>query len=63
MTRNTIALAATSGLVGLAVLAGSLAGASTTGDFGSAAEQRRFLAAHPETAADDDGGGTWVDDK
>lgn len=51
MKRNKIALAATSGLVGLSVLAGSFAYASTGSDGTSAAELQQFLAANPEVAA------------
>ena len=51
MKRNKIALAATSGLVGLSVLAGSLAYASTGSDAKSAEELAQFLSANPEVAA------------
>lgn len=51
MKRNKIALAATSGLVGLSMLAGSLAYASTGSDAKSAEELQQFLTANPEVAA------------
>ena len=51
MKRNKIALAATSGLVGLWVLAGSLAYASTGSDAKDAEELAQFLSANPEVAA------------
>ena len=51
MKRNKIALAATSGLVGLSVLAGSLAYASTGSDAKDAEELQQFLSANPEVAA------------
>ena len=51
MKRNKIALAATSGLVGLSVLAGSLAYASTGSDAKDAEELAQFLSANPEVAA------------
>ncbi|MEX5516616.1 hypothetical protein [Pseudophaeobacter sp. 1A09344] len=51
MKRNKIALAATSGLVGLSVLAGSLAYASTGSDAKSAEELAQFLSANPNVAA------------
>lgn len=51
MKRNKIALAATSGLVGLSVLVGSLAYASTGSDAKSAEELQQFLTANPEVAA------------
>ena len=50
MKRNKIALAATSGLVGLSMLAGSLAYASTGSDAKSAEELQQFLTAHPEVS-------------
>ncbi|MSU92108.1 hypothetical protein GE300_21430 [Rhodobacteraceae bacterium 2CG4] len=49
MKRNKIALAATSGLVGLSVLAGSLAYAGS--DAKSAEELQQFLGANPKVAA------------
>ena len=49
MKRNKIALAATSGLVGLSVLAGSLAYAGS--DAKSAEELQQFLSANPKVAA------------
>ena len=51
MKRNKIALAATSGLVGLSVFAGSLAYASTGSDAKDAEELQQFLSANPEVAA------------
>ena len=51
MKRNKIALAATSGLVGLSVLAGSMAFAATDSDAKSAAELQQFLKANPNVAA------------
>lgn len=51
MKLNKIALAATSGLVAVSVLAGSLAHASTDSDAKSAQELQAFLAANPEAAA------------
>lgn len=51
MKRNKIALAAASGLVGLSVLAGSLAYASTGSDAKSAEELQQFLTANPQVAA------------
>ena len=51
MKRNKIALAATSGLVGLTVLAGSLGYASTGSDAKDAEELAQFLSANPEVAA------------
>ena len=51
MKRNKIALAATSGLVGLSVLAGSMAFASTGSDAKSAEELQQFLNANPQVAA------------
>ena len=51
MKRNKIALAATSGLVGLSVLAGSLAYASTDSTAKDAEELAQFLSANPNVAA------------
>lgn len=51
MKRNKLALAATSGLVGLSVLAGSMAYAAGNSDAKSAEELQRFLSANPEVAA------------
>ena len=51
MKRNKIALAATSGLVGLSVLAGSVAYAAGNSDAKSAEELQQFLTANPEAAA------------
>ncbi|WP_254700551.1 hypothetical protein [Sulfitobacter sp. BSw21498] len=51
MKRNKFALAATSGLVGLSVLAGSMAYAAGNSDAKSAEELRQFLTANPEVAA------------
>jgi hypothetical protein len=51
MKRNKITLAATSGLVGLSVFAGSLAYAGTESDPKSAAELQQFLKANPKVAA------------
>lgn len=51
MKRNKIALAATSGLVGLSVLAGSLAYASPGSDAKDAEELAQFLSANPNVAA------------
>lgn len=51
MKRNKIALAATSGLVGLSVLAGSLAYASTNSTAKDAEELAQFLSANPNVAA------------
>ena len=49
--RNKIALAATSGLVGLSVLAGSLAYASTDSTAKDVEELAQFLSANPKVAA------------
>lgn len=51
MKRTKIALAATSGLVGLSVLAGSMAYAATDSSAKSAEELQKFLAANPKVAA------------
>ena len=51
MKRNKIALAATSGLVGLSVLAGSMAYASTDSTAKDAEELAQFLSANPNVAA------------
>lgn len=51
MKRNKIALAATSGLVGLSVLAGSVAYAAGNSDAKSAEELQQFLGANPEVAS------------
>ena len=51
MKRNKIALAATSGLVGISVLAGSLAYASTDSTAKDAEELAQFLSANPNVAA------------
>jgi len=51
MKRNKIALAATSGLVGLSVLAGSMAYAAGNSDAKSAEELQQFLGANPEVAS------------
>lgn len=51
MKRNKIALAATSGLVGLSVLAGSMAFAAGNSDAKSAEELQQFLTANPEVAS------------
>jgi len=51
MKRNKIALAATSGLVGLSVLAGSMAFAATDMATKSAEELQVFLTANPNVAA------------
>ena len=51
MKRNKIALAATSGLVGLSVLAGSLAYASTDSTAKDVEELAQFLSANPKVAA------------
>lgn len=51
MKRNKIALAATSGLVGLSVFAGSMAYAAGNSDAKSAEELQQFLTANPEAAA------------
>lgn len=51
MKRNKIALAATTGLVGLSVLAGSLAYAGTGSDAKDAEELQQFLTANPDVAA------------
>ena len=51
MKRNKIALAATSGLVGLSVLAGSVAYAQSTNGGSDAAELQAFLDANPTVAA------------
>jgi len=51
MKRNKIALAATSGLVGLSVLAGSMAYASTDSTAKDAEELAQFLNANPNVAA------------
>lgn len=51
MKRNKIALAASSGLVGLSVLAGSFAFAATGKDAKDAEELQQFLSANPEVAA------------
>lgn len=50
MKRNKITLAAMSGLVGLSVLAGSLAYAGSGSESGSAAELQQFLSANPKVA-------------
>ena len=51
MKRNKIALAATSGLVGLSVLAGSMAYASSDSTAKDAEELAQFLSANPDVAA------------
>lgn len=51
MKRSKIALAATSGLVGLSVLAGSMTFAQGTAGRTDAAELQQFLAANPAVAA------------
>ena len=51
MKRNKLALAATSGLVGLSVFAGSMAYAAENSDAKSAEELQQFLTANPEVAA------------
>lgn len=51
MKRTKIALAATSGLVGLSVLAGSMAYAATDSSAKSAEELQKFLTANPKVAA------------
>ncbi len=51
MKRNKIAIAATSGLVGLSVLAGSMAFGQTTTGGSDAAELQQFLTANPSAAA------------
>ena len=51
MKRNQIARAATSGLVGLSVLAGSVAYAATDPNPTAAAELQQFLTANPDVAA------------
>jgi len=51
MKRNKIALAATSGLVGLSVLAGSMAYASSDSTAKDAEELAQFLSANPNVAA------------
>lgn len=51
MKRNKIALAAASGLVGLSVLAGSLAYAANGSSAKDAEELQQFLTANPEVAA------------
>ena len=51
MKRNKIALAATSGLVGLSVLAGSVAYAASNTDPKSAEELQQFLSANPAVAS------------
>ena len=51
MKRNKIALAATSGLLGLSIIAGSLAYASSGSDAKDAEELAQFLSANPEVAA------------
>lgn len=51
MTRNKIALAATSGLVGLSVFAGSMAFAATDTTTVSAQALQQFLTANPEVSA------------
>lgn len=50
MKRNKITLAAASGLVGLSVLAGSMALASGNSDENQAQELQQFLMANPEIA-------------
>lgn len=51
MKRNKIALAATSGLVGLSILAGSVAIAQSNGGMSEEAELQKFLSANPAVAA------------
>ena len=51
MKRNKLVLAATSGLVGLSVLAGSMAYAASQSDGKSAEELQQFLTANPKVAA------------
>lgn len=51
MKRNKLVLIATSGLVSLSVLAGSMAYASGNSDARSAEELQQFLTANPEVAA------------
>jgi hypothetical protein len=51
MKRNKLVLAATSGLVGLSALVGSMAYAAGQSDAKSAEELQQFLTANPEVAA------------
>ena len=51
MKRNKIALATTSGILGLSVLAGSMAFANSNSNGDSAAELQRFLTANPSLSA------------
>lgn len=51
MIRNQIKLAATSGLVGLSVFAGSFAYAATGSDATSSQELQQFLKANPQAAS------------